>query len=104
MSAPRLTLNLLLVLRAFLAADGAELYGVQVTRSTGVPSGTLYPMLLRLEGEGWLASRMEEAGPASEGRPLRRYYLLTGDGERQARAVADQAAARFAAVSLTQVK
>lgn len=99
MSAPRVTLNVLLMLRVFLAADGEERYGLQVMRATGLRSGTLYPMLLRLEGEGWLTSRMEEAGPASEGRPLRRYYRLTTDGARQARAAVDQAAARFAALA-----
>lgn len=95
MSALRLTLNLLLVLRAFTAAGGEERYGLQVIRLTGVPSGSLYPMLLRLEAAGWLTSRLEEPGPASEGRPLRRYYLLTEDGARQARAAVDKTAARL---------
>jgi PadR family transcriptional regulator, regulatory protein PadR len=94
-SSPRITLTLLLVLRAFLAADGEERYGLQVTRSAGVPSGTLYPMLLRLESIGWLTSRVEEADPVNEGRPLRRYYRLTEDGARQARAAVDGAAARL---------
>ena len=92
-----MTLNVLLVLRAFLAADGEERYGLQVMQLTGVPSGTMYPLLLRLESEGWLTSRLEEAGPASEGRPLRRYYLLTATGAGQARAVVDQAVKQLSA-------
>jgi len=45
--------------------------------------GTLYKALQRLEAAGLLASRWEEAGvAASEGRPRRRLYEVTGAGVR----------------------
>jgi DNA-binding PadR family transcriptional regulator len=46
--------------------------------------GTLYKALGRLEDRGLLASRWEEP-PAAEGRPRRRLYTLTAEGERAAR-------------------
>lgn len=44
-------------------------------------SGTVYPLLARLEKAGWLESRWEEIDPAEAGRPRRRLYRLTGEGE-----------------------
>lgn len=56
--------------------------------------GTLYKALSRLEGFGLLASRWEEVA-ATEGRPRRRLYELTGDGIQVAeRAMADKATGR----------
>lgn len=51
-------------------------------------SGTLYPILLRLEAAGWLRSEWELGDPATLGRPRRRYYMLTGEGAKSAAAVA----------------
>jgi DNA-binding PadR family transcriptional regulator len=52
----------------------------------GVLSGTVYPLLRRLEDKGWLSSRWEDVDPAAAGRPRRRLYRLTGEGEAAARA------------------
>jgi DNA-binding PadR family transcriptional regulator len=46
--------------------------------------GTLYKALGRLEERGLLSSRWEDAAAAPEGRPRRRLYELTGEGERAA--------------------
>ncbi|MFY1587322.1 PadR family transcriptional regulator [Micromonospora sp. WMMD734] len=46
-------------------------------RETDLPSGTLYPVLARMEAEGWLVSEREPAKAHGEGRPRRRYYTLT---------------------------
>lgn len=47
--------------------------------------GTLYKALNRLEEFGLLTSHWEDVTPASEGRPRRRLYELTGDGARAAK-------------------
>lgn len=44
------------------------------------PSGTIHPILARLEQAGWLESRWEEIDPSEKGRPRRRYYRFTSDG------------------------
>lgn len=54
-------------------------------QATGLASGTLYPLLHRLLEAGWLTARWEEADPAAQGRPARRYYRLTPQGATQAR-------------------
>ncbi|MFG1608855.1 PadR family transcriptional regulator [Actinoplanes sp. NPDC049265] len=82
---PRMTASVLKVVAALLAARADERYGLQLMQATGLPSGTLYPILVRLERAGWVESRWEEADPAAEGRPARRYYLLTAEGAASAR-------------------
>jgi PadR family transcriptional regulator PadR len=83
---PRLTIPTLKVLNAVMAAKGQEVSGAQVARMTGLSSGTLYPILLRLERAGWLVSRWEDISPQEEGRPRRRLYLITGKGQAHANA------------------
>ncbi len=78
--APRMTTSVLKVAAALLADPAAERYGLQLMQATGLPSGTLYPILVRLERAGWVESRWEQTDPAAEGRPTRRYYRLTPDG------------------------
>ena len=73
-SGPRMTIPTQLVLQAFLADPTA-----------GLPSGTVHPILARLEACGWLTSAWEDVDPRAEGRPARRYYLLTGLGSTSAR-------------------
>ncbi|MGH3218425.1 MAG: PadR family transcriptional regulator [Streptosporangiaceae bacterium] len=92
---PRMTLPTQLVLRALLAYPGQELYGLQICRPAGLPSGTIHPILARLEGLGWLESRWEDTASAhTEGRPRRRYYQLTRDGAELARAALARATPR----------
>ncbi|MET8146086.1 helix-turn-helix transcriptional regulator [Sphaerisporangium sp. NPDC005288] len=69
------------VLRALLDEPGTQRYGLEVCEATGLPSGTVYPILARLEQIGWVESRWEDpAAHVSEGRPRRRYYTITADG------------------------
>ncbi|GAA3949308.1 PadR family transcriptional regulator [Actinoplanes auranticolor] len=82
---PRMTTSVLKVVAALLADPAAERYGLQLMQATGLPSGTLYPILVRLERAGWVESRWEQTDPAAEGRPTRRYYRLTTDGAVEAR-------------------
>jgi DNA-binding PadR family transcriptional regulator len=51
-----------------------------LSRAAGLASGTIHPILARLERAGWLESRWEDVDPREQGRPRRRYYQLTPDG------------------------
>src|SRR5688572_1071109 len=82
---PRMTIPTQLVLRALLEEPTRELYGVEIGATAGLPSGTVHPILARLEGVGWVQSRWEEIDPRTEGRPPRRYYQLTATGAQSAR-------------------
>jgi DNA-binding PadR family transcriptional regulator len=75
-----MTIPTQLVLSALLADPTRELYGLEIGQEVGLPSGTVHPILARLEGVGWLESHWEEIDPRDMGRPARRYYRLTGAG------------------------
>jgi PadR family transcriptional regulator, regulatory protein PadR len=85
MPVPRMTIPTQRVLDALLADPSAELYGIEIGDAAGLPSGTVHPILARLEGLGWLTSRWEDIDPSVAGRPARRYYQLTPDGVQAAR-------------------
>lgn len=69
------------VLRVFLDDPEVPVYGFDLMQRTGFPSGTIYPILARLERAGWITGQQEDAGDASrQGRPVRRLYRLTGEG------------------------
>lgn len=97
---PRMTITVQLVLRAMLAEPTREMYGLQICNAAGLPSGTIHPILARLEGLGWLESRWEDAVPKEEGRPRRRYYKLTEDGAERARIALAQATTSLATLGL----
>src|SRR5687768_11706855 len=80
-----MTIPTQLVLEALLEDPRAELYGLEIGGAAGLRSGTVHPILARLEAYGWLASRWEDIDPSAEGRPPRRYYGLTADGALAAR-------------------
>jgi PadR family transcriptional regulator, regulatory protein PadR len=80
-----MTLPTQLVLRAMLDEPACEKYGLQICSAAGLPSGTIHPILARLESLGWLQSRWEDSDPHQQGRPRRRYYRLTADGAERAR-------------------
>lgn len=82
----RVTVAVARVLAVFLEDVTVDRYGLDLMRFSGYPSGTLYPILLRLEKSGWLTSSWESVDPVTTGRPARRYYRLTPDGVVQARA------------------
>src|SRR5579859_7393216 len=68
----------LLVLAALLEAPDAWQYGYDLSRRLRLPSGTLYPILIRLLERGCLETRWVE--PERPGRPPRHTYRLTGEG------------------------
>jgi PadR family transcriptional regulator, regulatory protein PadR len=80
-SRPRVTSAIRDVLAVFMDAPSEERYGLELARGADVASGTLYPMLARLEGAGLVESRHEAPELfVGTGRPPRRYYRLTTDG------------------------
>lgn len=79
-SGPRMTLPTQLVLRAMIADPTREMYGLEIAQVAELASGTIHPILARLENCGWLESRWEDLDPHQAGRPRRRYYRLTPDG------------------------
>jgi PadR family transcriptional regulator, regulatory protein PadR len=85
----RLTYPTTLVLHALLQGHH---HGFDIMDATGLPSGTVYPILRRLDAEGCVRSRWEKDGEArKEQRPPRRYYELTSPG----RQLATEAAERY---------
>jgi PadR family transcriptional regulator PadR len=87
---PRMTLQTLRVLAVLMDEPAGHHYGLEIAKSAGLATGTLYPVLARLERAGWVTSDWEEIDPVAEGRPRRRLYQLTADGERAAsRALAE---------------
>ena len=78
----RLSPQTVLVLDAFLEAPKAWRYGYDISRDTGVKSGTLYPILMRLADHGLVETAWETT---EAGRPPRHMYRLTADGLRSAR-------------------
>jgi PadR family transcriptional regulator, regulatory protein PadR len=85
------------VLEAFLDDPAASRYGYDLMKAAGLKSGTLYPMLSRLEHEKLVTSGWET--PRHQGERPRRYYRLTGEGIQAARLELAQASSgRRAAV------
>jgi DNA-binding PadR family transcriptional regulator len=76
------------VLQAIL--DGG-VYGFDIIERTGLPSGTVYPALSRLERDGYVRASWEDERDAhAEGRPARRNYRVTPSGARALRAAAER--------------
>jgi len=86
-----MTIPTQIVLEALLHGSARELYGLEIGELAGLRSGTVHPILARLEGLGWLTSRWEEIDPQTEGRPPRRYYRITAEGAQAARSALDKA-------------
>jgi PadR family transcriptional regulator PadR len=76
----RMTAAVGAVLAALLGEPDADRYGLELMQAAGLPSGTLYPVLARLERAGWVVAEWETIDPVAAGRPARRYYRLSPDG------------------------
>lgn len=92
---PRLSTQTLRVLGALISCPGIELSGAQIGRTTKLATGTLYPILSRLERAGWVESRWEDGDPRVLGRPRRRFYLITARGAKNATAAVNELQAAF---------
>ncbi len=82
---PRKTLQRTAVLNAFLREPCAERFGLEIAKEAGLASGTIYPILARLEADGWVTSSWEDIDESTEGRRRRRNYRLTAAGAKAAR-------------------
>ena len=87
------------LLAALLDARARWSYGYELASLTGIKSGTLYPLLIRLEASGHLEAEWQQ--PAASGRPPRHAYRLTAAGQRLARA---EAAATGEAASVPELR
>lgn len=81
-----MTMSTRVVLQTLLQKSGQEMYGLQISREAKLPSGTIHPILARLERLGWVESFWEEIDPIKQGRPRRRYYRLSAKGAARASA------------------
>lgn len=88
--------NAAMVLQAI--AQGHS-HGFEVMKIANLPSGTVYPLLRRLEASGLVFSRWEEEGSAhADGRPARRYYEASKEGKTALVTAREQIATRQAAL------
>lgn len=70
-------------LLAVMAETGGRwCHGYELCRQSGIKSGTLYPLLIRLEAQGYLEAEWQQ--PVEAGRPPRHAYRLTAAGQRLA--------------------
>lgn len=93
----RLGYNATLVLQAM---SRGHRYGFEIMKVADLPSGTVYPLLRRLERTRLAESRWEDVDPSDEGRPRRRNYRITPEGERALAAAVERMAARQALFGL----
>ncbi|MHB1593294.1 MAG: PadR family transcriptional regulator [Streptosporangiaceae bacterium] len=81
----KMTAPLERVLRVLAADPAGQHYGYDLMKAARLPSGTLYPMLARLQDQGLVESEWEEQRSDTGGRPRRKYYRLTAEGATVAR-------------------
>jgi PadR family transcriptional regulator PadR len=99
MAAPRMTHSTLAVLKTFLDDPNEARYGLQLCRLAKIKSGTLYPILDRLETEGWIVGEWEDVDPSEARRPRRRLYRITPNGAVRAEAALRDATQRITPAS-----
>ena len=86
---PEFSVQTLAVLAVLSAQPSAWQHGYAIARDTGLKSGTLYPILIRLADRGLMEARWEDEQPT--GRPRRHLYRLTPEGLTRAGAALSQA-------------
>jgi PadR family transcriptional regulator PadR len=89
MNAVRVSPQTSVLLESLLQSPAEWRYGYDLSHETGLKSGTLYPILMRLAEKSLLATRWEEA--VVPGRPPRHMYRLTALGQQWARAAVPSA-------------
>jgi PadR family transcriptional regulator, regulatory protein PadR len=83
-SMPRYSHQAALILAVFLRYPDTEQYGLGLCDQTYLKTGTIFPILQRFEGLGWLKSRLEPGRSRDLGHPPRVYYQLTAKGRQSA--------------------
>jgi len=79
----RLSRQTLEILQALLVRPGQWQHGYAISKATGIASGTLYPILMRLDKLGWLETSWEDG--RVPGRPPRHQYRLSANGREWAK-------------------
>lgn len=87
--APNISRQTRTVLATLLEQPQAWRYGYDLSKETGLKSGTLYPLLIRLSEQGLLEAEWRQ--PLQPGRPARHAYRLTDGGVALARQRAAEA-------------
>ncbi|WP_316219089.1 PadR family transcriptional regulator [Bradyrhizobium sp. SZCCHNR2026] len=72
------------VLKVLLESAREAKSGAEISKTTGLGSGTVYPVLQRLEAARWIAGGWEDVNPSAVGRPKRKLYRLTPSGRASA--------------------
>jgi DNA-binding MarR family transcriptional regulator len=90
-----LTPKMATVLKVFLEDPDHPRYGFELMKLTSMASGSLYPMLARLEGAGWLTRGKEDIDPRAAGRPARTHYTIAGAAVTAARVQLAELSERF---------
>jgi PadR family transcriptional regulator PadR len=98
----KITHSLIQVTIALMDEPQGRHWGYDLSRRSGVRSGVLYPILHRMVEEGWLTDGWEDGSEINEGRPARRYYLLTEAGISQLGAILQGACSDSRFRALTQ--
>ncbi|WP_116091039.1 PadR family transcriptional regulator [Sphingomonas crusticola] len=89
---------MLILLEALAARAQQWHHGYELMKETGLLSGTLYPLLMRMADQGLIEAEWRE--PAQLGRPARHAYRLTSAGIALAQATADKCVATPAKLAL----
>lgn len=76
----RLTNAFVAVAIVLLSAPTERHWGYALSKSAGVRSGVLYPLLNRMLDQGWIEDGWEDPAAIKEKRPPRRYYTVTEEG------------------------
>jgi DNA-binding PadR family transcriptional regulator len=92
MKTPRISPETLRVLESFLERPTGWHYGYELSRETKLKSGTLYPILMRLEKHKLLEARWVAT---QDGVPPRHTYRLTPDGLELAKTQSEEARSRW---------
>ncbi|MFC6356077.1 helix-turn-helix transcriptional regulator [Luethyella okanaganae] len=90
----RVTAAFLEVLR-YLTSQSESIWGLQVCKATGLPSGTVYPILSRLEEYGWIEGVWDESDNKG---PRRRLYRFTTIGKSEVAKLIESRAEKFRVV------
>ena len=87
----RLSPQTLATLDVLMRAPEAWFYGLEIASATGLKSGSLYPILIRLDARGLVESRW--LAPEKQGRPARHAYRITNAGRSAFRTATTKGAA-----------
>jgi DNA-binding PadR family transcriptional regulator len=102
---PRLTPQTIAVLRALSESPATARWGRDIAKATGLKSGTLHPILSRLEHAGLVESYWEAPAEHEDtGRPRRRYYRFTSGGAQTAQLAIAEADAQNRATNASRLR